>query len=584
MKYLYKLICISAILVATLYSCGNSSKLQDGEYSLDILSTNDIHGAWFSRSYTDSSQKKSLLNISTLVSKFRDSIGAGNVILVDAGDCLQGDNAPYFFNYIDTQSTHLFVRMVDYLKYDAIAVGNHDIETGHPVYDRVRKELDSVGIPFLAANAIRNDNGRPYFQPYKIINRGGLKVAILGYTNPNMKAWLAEEVWSGMHFESLLPLVQNDVDKVIKREKPNVVVVVVHSGVGSGDASILESQGLDLFNTLRGVDFLICSHDHRAFIAQNDSIALLNSGSHSRNIAHGKITLTVQNGAIVDKRLTAELLSTPTQPDTLMEKFFYRDYERVKEFTLTPVGALLRPIKTREAFVGMSDYINLIHTVGLRATNAQISFAAPLSYNKEIPSGVLVYNDLFTIYPYENQLYVIKLTGEEIKNYLEFSYDNWITTTDPEHLLKIHQREDSRYSQKGWSFIGRSYNFDSAGGINYTVDTKAPIGERIHIYSLADGSTFNMDQDYTVAITSYRASGGGDILSKGASVDVDKIEERIVARYPEFRELIYSYLKNNGSIDYLQIGDTSLIGKWMFIPEKEANARLEKDMKLLFRM
>lgn len=584
MKYLYKLICISAILVAILYSCGNSSMLQDGEYSLDILSTNDIHGTWFSRSYTDSSQKKSLLNISTLVSKFRDSIGAGNVILVDAGDCLQGDNAPYFFNYIDTQSTHLFVRMVDYLKYDAIAVGNHDIETGHPVYDRVRKELDSVGIPFLAANAIRNDSGKPYFQPYKIINRGGLKVAILGYTNPNMKAWLAEEVWSGMHFESLLPLVQNDVDKVIKREKPNVVVVVVHSGVGSGDASILESQGLDLFNTLRGVDFLICSHDHRAFIAQNDSIALLNSGSHSRNIAHGKITLTVQNGVIVDKRLTAELLSTPTQPDTLMEKFFYQEYERVKEFTLTPVGALLRPVKTREAFIGMSDYINLIHTVGLRATNAQISFAAPLSYNKEIPSGVLVYNDLFTIYPYENQLYVIKLTGEEIKNYLEFSYDNWITTTDPEHLLKIHQREDSRYSQKGWSFVGRSYNFDSAGGINYTVDTKAPMGERIHIYSLADGSTFNMDQDYTVAITSYRASGGGDILSKGAGVDVDKIEERIVARYPEFRELIYSYIKNNGSIDYLQIGDTSLIGRWMFIPEKEANARLGKDMKLLFRL
>ena len=199
-------------------SCGRGPK--DGEYTLTVLSTNDVHGTWFDSTYVDSRTRPSLLAINHYVDSVRTADGAENVLLIDAGDCLQGDNAPYYFNYIDTITPHLFPRLVSYMKYDAVAVGNHDIETGHPVYDRVAADLKKNGIDFLAANAVRNDNGKPYFKPYKVEKRAGLKVAILGYTNANMKAWLQEEIWSGMHFESIVKVIQQDVDRIRAKERP----------------------------------------------------------------------------------------------------------------------------------------------------------------------------------------------------------------------------------------------------------------------------------------------------------------------------------------------------------------------------
>ena len=128
----------------------------------------------------------------------------------------------------------------------------------------------------------------------------------------------------------------------------------------------------------------------------------------------------------------------------------------------------------------------------------------------------------------------------------------------------------------------RAYNFDSIAGLNYTVDVTKPAGSRIAISSMADGSAFDPEREYNVAMTSYRASGGGNLL-KEAGVDSDRIDERVVSRYPEIRNLLYDYLMENGSIDPEMIGKESVIGHWKFVPEKLAGAALEQDMALLFR-
>jgi 2',3'-cyclic-nucleotide 2'-phosphodiesterase/3'-nucleotidase len=469
--------------------------------------------------------------------------------------------------------------------YDAIAVGNHDIETGHKVYDRIAAQLASYGIPFLAGNALRNDDGKPYFPMYTVIRRGGLKVAILGFTNPNMKGWLNESIWSGMHFESLLPLVQEDVDAVVAKEKPDVVIVAVHSGTGHGDGGSLESQGLDLLHTLRGVDFLVCSHDHRPYTENADSICLVNSGSHCRNLGLGELRLTVRDGKVVSREHSAGLIPIRAERvDTAMRAAFHADYEAAKAFTLREVGELKSDLRTRDAYTGMSDYMNLVHTLGLGCSPAQISFAAPLTYNGFVKAGTLIYNDLFTIYPYENQLYVVRMTGEEIRNYLEFSYNNWIQTLSSPagHVLRIQERDDPRTFQKGWSFVSRSYNFDSAAGINYTVDVTKPFGERVAISTMASGQPFDPAQDYFVAMTSYRASGGGGLLREGAGIDTDRIDDRVVSRYPEIRNILYQYLLDMGSIDPVVTGDPARIGRWSFVPQPLAGKALARDMALLF--
>jgi 2',3'-cyclic-nucleotide 2'-phosphodiesterase/3'-nucleotidase len=194
-----------------------------------------------------------------------------------------------------------------------------------------------------------------------------------------------------------------------------------------------------------------------------------------------------------------------------------------------------------------------------------------------------VYNDLFTIYPFENQLFVVKMTGKQIKDYLEHSYNNWIRTISGEndHILNIQANDDPRTGQKGWSFIARSYNFDSAAGINYTVDVTKPFGQRINITTTVKGEPFDEARTYNVAMTSYRASGGGNLM-KEAGIDTDHIDDLVVERYPEIRELLYNYVMDNGSIDPEVIGDPKVIGKWSFIPEKMASKALDRDMALLF--
>ena len=571
---------VSIIFVAvTLASCLGP---KDGEYTFRILTTNDIHGRCFDSLYVSDASDNALTNISWYADSIRTAEGADNVILLDAGDCLQGDNAAYYFNYIDTTSKHLFARMAEYIGYDAVVVGNHDIETGHKVYDRM---VETIDVPFLAANALRSDNGEPYFQEYVTLRRHGLKITIIGFTNPNIKGWLSPVLWEGMTFESLIPMAQEVVDRVSAEEKPDVVIVAVHAGTGKGDGAILESQGLDLFKSLRGVDFVVCAHDHRPVVHQNDSICLINAGSHCRNLGFGTVTLKVEDGRVVSKTLKAELIPVDKKNvDTRMQETFRQDFEAVKVFTLKEVGQLKADLLTRDAYSGMSDYMNLIHTLSLGCAPAQISFAAPLTFNGFVESGTLVYNDLFTIYPYENQLFVVRMTGKEIKDYLEYSYDAWINTIDSaqDRLLKIADRPDPRTGQKAWSFINRSYNFDSAGGLVYTVDVTKICGQRVTIQSLADGRAFDMTAQYNVAMTSYRASGGGGIMRNGAGIDTDNIAARTVAYHPEIREILYDYLMKNGQISPEKIGDPAVVGDWKFVPETMAEKALERDMGLLF--
>ena len=581
MKLKYLLYASAALALLVPAAC--TRKLADGQYTLHVLSTNDVHGTWFDSTYTGGGIRKSLFALNYYVDSCRTAFGAENVVLVDAGDCLQGDNAPYYYNYVDTLTPHLFPRLLGYMKYDAVAVGNHDIETGHPVYDRVTEDLRKEGADFLAGNALRTSDGKPYFPIYKMVDRAGLRIAVLGYTNANIKAWLQEELWSGMTFESLKDIVQGQIDQVRAKEKPDVVIVTMHSGCGKGDGKILENEALDIFNSARGVDFLVCGHDHRPKVETRDTTCLLNSGSHSRYLAHGTLRLTVEGGKIASKTFDTELIPVKAEKaDPVMREAFRKDFEAVKAFTLKEVGTLGTPLISRESFAGMCSYMNLIHKVCLGCSPAEISFAAPLSYNRTIEPGVMVYNDLFTIYPYENQLFVVKMTGSEIKDYLECSYGRWIQTCTAagQHALNIAKRDDPRTMQSGWSFVERSYNFDSAAGINYTVDITKPKGSRINITTMADGTPFDMDRTYNVAMTSYRASGGGGLLKEGPGIDTSRIGERTVARYPEIREIIYRYLLENGSIEAGKISDG--IGSWKFIPEKLAGKVITADMELLF--
>lgn len=571
-----------------LVSC-NSDEIK--KRTVHVISTGDVHGAWFDEDYSNPEKiHSSLLAVSKKVNDLRDSVGSENVILIDAGDCLQGNVAPYFYNYENSEDPHLFPQIVNYMGYDCVVVGNHDIETAHPVYDKVREEMDGYGIPWLAGNVI-DENGDIYFHEYTVVEKAGLKVLILGYTNPNIPEWLQEEKWKGLKFESLFPYVQNRVDEIKAKEKPQLTIVAIHSGTGKGDGKIFENQGLDLLNSLNGVDLLITAHDHQPVVLKNKKITLMNGGASAAKVGHAVIEVTTKGDKVLDVNVKASVEDVDKNDvDVAMKENFDEMYGLVKNFTNQKIGTIDQTINTKDAFKGKSLYVDFVNTVMMKATGAQVSFSAPLTYNGTVASGDFIYRDLRTIYPFENELVMLKMKGSEIKGFLEFSYDKWINVCNSDdvvnpdaHVLKIIEKDDPRNGTKGWAFENKSYNFESAAGLIYTVDITKSFGNRVCVNALANGDVFDLDEFYNVAMTSYRFSGAGDLMDEGAGIGREEAAGRVVAKYREIRDLISEYIFENQNITTDMISNSNVVGEWKFIPEDMAAPMLERDMNLLFQ-
>lgn len=210
------------------------------------------------------------------------------------------------------------------------------------------------------------------------------------------------------------------------------------------------------------------------------------------------------------------------EPDPKYDRKFSKQYRKVYEFANKAVGAIDGDIDFEEGPKGPSACVNLVQTVQMKASGADISFAAPLTISGKVNKGSIAFKDLAKIYRFENQLYVIRMTGAQIRDYLEFSYDNW-----------VNQR-------------GPAFNFDSADGIIYEVSRSAAKGSRVRIISMCDGTPFDLEKTYNVAMTSYRASGGGYLLRDGAGMDPRKIE--IVEKMGDIREMIGDYLREQGTV------------------------------------
>ena len=540
---------IAAILIA-LFGIGfgigclislisSKGTLADGEYQVTVCATTDVHGAYFDSLYVDNmANSTSLANVSSYLKGLRAS--GVQPILIDVGDNLQGDNAAYYFNYVATDVPHLMPRLMEYLGYDAVIVGNHDIETGHSVYDRITSELR---VPYLAANAAcdRDENGvadmdedpknklvsESYFLPYCIIDRGGVKVAVVGMTNANIKSWLSDSYWNGMDFQMIHEIAQGLIDKIVAKERPQLVVLAVHSGTGT-DLPDRENEALYLASTLEHIDLVLNGHDHRPLAKEVEnpagSVVLLNEGMKAKYVGQADFTLRVKNGKLIERNVDYKLVPMDQYPvDSAYAATFRGDFLAVKDFATRPIGRVSDNIFLADALDAPSSYINLLHTVQLGASGADISFAAPLSNSGVVPKGVIEFQDLTSIYRFENTLYVVGMTGRQIKDYLEYSYDSWVSRT------------------------GATYNWDSADGIIYEVSRSAPKGERVNIISMSDGTPFELDKTYKVAMTSYRASGGGDLLTLGAGIDPDSLV--VYDKMKDIRSLVGDYISEQGEIE-----------------------------------
>ena len=180
----FKVLVFAFILL--LVSCSGT-----GWKSITIFETTDIHGVILPYDFIEKQAlNASLASSSAIIKKSRLEKDA--TFLLDNGDNIQGQPEVYYYNFIDTLSPHFMAEAFNYMQYDAGTVGNHDVEAGHAVYDRLVK---AYNFPLLAANAIDTKTGKPYFKPYSIIEKNGVKIAVMGLITPAIPTWLPPELY-----------------------------------------------------------------------------------------------------------------------------------------------------------------------------------------------------------------------------------------------------------------------------------------------------------------------------------------------------------------------------------------------------
>ena len=573
-----------AIIMSSLFSLAHA-KGNGNTVKIKIIQTSDVHGNFFPYDFINRKPwDGSLARVHTYVQTQRETYGE-NLILLDNGDILQGQPSVYYYNFIDTTSTHLCAEIMNFMGYDAGNMGNHDIETGHKVYDRWVSECN---FPILGANILSNSTQEPYLPPYKVIERSGVKIAILGMVTPAIPAWLAENLWSGLHFEDMEECATKWVNIIREKENPDILVGLFHSGRDAsrktGDWN--ENASLEVAKNIPGFDLVLMGHDHQLFnqdVKDNNGriVHTANPGGNANYLSD--ITVTVTKGKKKNSKkqinIDSKVVSLKEiQPSVAFLAHFGKQYVNVQKFVAQKIGSITESLDSRQSFFGPSAFTDFIHTLQLGISGAEISFAAPLSFDATIKRGNIFMSDMFNLYKYENMLYVMMLSGQEIKDYLEFSYHLWTNqmSSPDDHLLLFKEQPASGDKSRAM-FANPSYNFDSAAGIIYTVDVTKPYGEKISIKGMANGAPFSLKQSYRVALNSYRGNGGGEHLTIGAGIPQELLSTRIIyASDKDLRYYMMDYIRKQGTIT------PKILYHWQFLPHHWVDKAAPNDYKLLF--
>ena len=573
---------ITGCLLVLGTSSANAMTTKEKTIDLKFIETSDVHGSFFPYDFINRKPKAgSLARVATYVNQLRSQHGE-NVILLDNGDILQGQPVNYYSNYVDTTSANIAAQVVNYLRYDAQTIGNHDVETGHRVYD---KWVSATHCPILGANVIDTKTNKPYLKPYTILKRGGARIAIIGLLTPAIPNWLGENLWSGLRFEEMVSSARQWMRVVKEQEKADIVIGLFHSGKDGGITTphYKEDAALAVAREVPGFDVVFFGHDHTRYAdavtnSEGKLVACLDPANNAMSGAQADLQLVKKKGHWCVKESQWKLVDVADLPvDNDFVDHFSAFNETVKAYANRVIGTFENTISTRDSYFGNSAFNDLILNLELSITKADVAFNAPVSFDVAIKKGPVRVADMFNLYKYENQLFVMRLTGKEIRKALEMSYDLWVNTmTSPnDHLLLLDSQ--TRGDQQRLGFKNFSFNFDSAAGIDYEVDVTKPNGQKVKVLKMSNGEPFDENKYYKVAVNSYRANGGGELLTRGAGIAKDDLDDRIVWRSEfDLRHYLMEEIKRLGTLN------PQPNTNWRFVPEQWTQDAAKRDRLLLF--
>ncbi|ORM53152.1 2',3'-cyclic-nucleotide 2'-phosphodiesterase [Pantoea conspicua] len=556
---------------------------QAATVDLRILETTDLHSNMMDFDYYKDTptEKFGLVRTATLIHAARQQVK--NSVLVDNGDIIQGSPLGDYMaaRGLKVGEIHPVYKALNTLDYSVGNLGNHEFNYGLPY---LKKALAGARFPYVNANVIDVKTGKPLFTPYlikstRVVDRDGkaqtVKIGYIGFVPPQIMVWDKANLQGKVRVDDITETARRYVPEM-RAQGADIIVAIPHSGLSSEPYHAMAENSVYYLSQVEGINAIMFGHAHAVFpgsdfasikgadVAQGtlngipavmpgmwgDHLGVvdlvLNNDSGHWQVSSGKAEARPIYDAAAKKSLAAE--------DPALVTLLADDHRATREFVGKPIGKSADVMYSYLSLVQDDPTVQIVNNAqrayvehfiqgdpdlgGLPVLSAAAPFKAggrkndPASY-VEVEKGPLTFRNAADLYLYPNTLVVMKVSGAQVKEWLECSAGQF-NQIDP-HSSKTQ-------SLINWDF--RTYNFDVIDGVSYQIDITQPARydaecQLIHpqasrIRQLSwQGKPIDPQATFLVATNNYRAYGGkfagtGDKYIAFASPDENR---SVVAAY-----------------------------------------------------
>ena len=507
------------------------------EKHITILGTSDMHGNIWGYSYEDNKEtdNNGMARLYTYIQQVRAE--NPNTILIDAGDDIQGTIMTDDIYNKTPDQPHPVITAMNYMGYDAMTLGNHEFNWGIPTMQTILGQAD---FPVLAANVTGTDGKSVTGAGWTIVEKDGVNVAIIGVVTPDVPIWDGgKEGIEEATYEAANVAVGKAIDEI--GDQADVIVVSAHMGMY---AEFDEEGGSDsaqkILDDNPEIDVLQVAHNHVVVNEKQGDVVIGGVRNGGRDIARFDLTLDADNNVTASSVEIVDMTGVTPSQEIRSIPLVAEAHQKTIDFIaggtdesgepLPPLGSTTAKFQPENEIAGLPQgkledtaVMDLINKIQLENSGADVSAAALFKNTSDLPAGDINYGNIFDIYKFDNTLYRVKVTGAELKAYMEWSaecYNQWKEGD-------INISFDPEYPD---------YLYDMFAGVEYEIDLSQPKGQRIKNV-MFKGEPLQDDQTLTLAVNNYRYSSAlkGQNLISGTKEweSSNSIRDMIVAYFAE---------------------------------------------------
>ena len=434
---------VLALCVAACHPTDGPNKIT-GTHTVDVYAVNDFHGA---------------VNKMPRIAGYLAARKAEGAIIVNSGDMFQGSMES------NSNFGKLLTDCMEAAGFDEMTFGNHEFDWG---LDNLRNLSQNSGIPFLGANIYNwsRDAGWGEFaddlaDKYIVEDVNGIKVGVIGVIGSDQITSISSQLVQDIGFKDPLPIIKELAAELREEQHCNVVVASVHAGPQD---IVGEEENYQKPSTSAGlnecVDAVFCAHTHSEQNYEVEGIPFIQGGRYGEYVSHVRFTLN--NGNVVDA--TSE--NIPYESLTNVDASVRNEVEHLIDNSNDAIED-----ERNEVLATINSSLGSRNAVPRLVCHAMAEYADSQGYDIDLAicnnarsaldSGKVTYSELYEAIPFDNVVYIAKVSGKDIIKEMEYDTQSmWRVNGEP-----IQNRDDVYYTIAVIDYLlfhqnaNRNYNY-----------------------------------------------------------------------------------------------------------------------------